>query len=135
MCAFQLNADVALHNGPNILAGGVISFQGWLLGIQSRYEMSINKLKVSLNKVAVEGSLKQIKIDLQDVSFAVGRKTPDYALHSFIKRSGAEFGASIYHRVNTFMELGAQFGWTMGERSATNFGLASRFTADTLKQI
>lgn len=101
----KINANLSLYGGPVLTISGVTSRQDWLLGVQSKLDLSTNEHKA--------------------FSVAFGRVTPDYALHSF-SNDGREFGASFFHKVHRNLELGAQLGWTIGDQG-TKFGLASKY--------
>jgi len=103
----KINGDVTLHNGPVFTLAGVITRQNWLFGAMGKFDLATN--------------------DWKSASFAFGRQTPWYTLHSFIN-DGREFGGSIYHRVHNNMELGAQLGWTNNDSNA-RFGLCSKYHA------
>jgi len=70
---------------------------------------------------------------LKDTSFAIGRKTPDYTIHTFTN-NGKEWGASLFHVARKDVELGAQLGWNIGDKNVS-FGLATKYRLNPLYVI
>uniref|UniRef100_A0A8C9CN61 Non-selective voltage-gated ion channel VDAC1 n=1 Tax=Phocoena sinus TaxID=42100 RepID=A0A8C9CN61_PHOSS len=60
-------------------------------------------------------------------NFAVGYKTDEYEfqLHTIVN-DGAEFGGSIYQKVNKKLETAVNLAWTAGN-SNTRFGIAAKY--------
>ena len=79
-------------------------------GVQTKFDISTNELK--------------------GTSFAFGRQTRDYTIHTFTN-DGKEFGASVFHAVHKNVELGAQLGWNVGDQNV-RFGLASKYRLNPL---
>jgi len=50
-------------------------------------------------------------------------------IYFFFSNDGAEFGGSLYQRINDDLEGGVNLAWTAGN-SATRFGLAAKYTLD-----
>lgn len=86
----QVTADVGVTSAPVINAAGVFSRDGWLIGAAATFDSSSNKLAAT--------------------SLAFGHSTPQYTLHSFVINS-TDFGASLYHKVASNVEVGTQLGW------------------------
>jgi len=101
----KVNTDLSVGGNQVLSVAGVAAHQGWLIGGQTKFDVSTNEVK--------------------NTSIAFGRDTPEYTLHSYTT-DGKEFGASWYHKVHKNLELGAQLGWTNGENS-TRFGLATKY--------
>uniref|UniRef100_A0A1I7W0Z8 Voltage-dependent anion-selective channel protein 3 n=1 Tax=Loa loa TaxID=7209 RepID=A0A1I7W0Z8_LOALO len=99
------NLDVGLDTGPQISFSGVTGLHGWLMGVQSAFDVSSSQLK--------------------SLSFAFGRVGTDYVLHSYVN-DAREFGGSFYHNVAQNLEIGAMFSWMTGEPGA-RFGLAMKY--------
>jgi hypothetical protein len=102
----KVNASVTLFGGPIVNLSGVLLLkQDWLAGVQTKFDVSTSELK--------------------GTSFAFGRQTRDYTIHTFTN-DGREFGASVFHVVHKNVELGAQLGWNVGDQNV-RFGLASKY--------
>jgi len=102
----KVNASVTLFGGPIVNLSGVLLLkQDWLAGVQTKFDVSTSELK--------------------GTSFAFGRQTRDYTIHTFTN-DGREFGASVFHAVHKNVELGAQLGWNVGDQNV-RFGLASKY--------
>lgn len=101
----KINADVTLNNGPVLTLAGVCSKNGWLAGVQGKFDLAANELR--------------------NTSVAFGYTTPEYTVHAY-SNDGREFGGSTYHKVHKNVELGAQLGWTVGDQG-TRFALASKY--------
>ncbi|VDN81591.1 unnamed protein product [Brugia pahangi] len=99
------NLDVGLDTGPHISFSGVTGLHGWLMGVQSAFDVSSSQVK--------------------SLSFAFGRVGTDYVLHSYVN-DAREFGGSFYHSVAHNLEIGAMFSWMTGEPGA-RFGLAMKY--------
>lgn len=97
--------DANLDPNPIVNAAVVAEHEGWLLGAHGGFDTKKNTLRSS--------------------GLALGRNQGDYSLHTYVN-DGSEYGGNLYHRVNGRLELGAQVGWTSGEK-ATNFGLAAKY--------
>uniref|UniRef100_A0AC34QY11 Vacuolar fusion protein MON1 homolog n=1 Tax=Panagrolaimus sp. JU765 TaxID=591449 RepID=A0AC34QY11_9BILA len=101
----KINTNMTIFNGPVLTLSGVALRQDWLIGVQTKLDLSTNENK--------------------GTSIAFGRVTPDYALHTY-SNDGREFGASLFHKVHRNLELGANLGWTVGDQG-TRFGLATKY--------
>ncbi|EJD76690.1 hypothetical protein LOAG_16447 [Loa loa] len=112
------NLDVGLDTGPQISFSGVTGLHGWLMGVQSAFDVSSSQLK--------------------SLSFAFGRVGTDYVLHSYVN-DAREFGVGkLISRPGNVMtsitlrgalknlEIGAMFSWMTGEPGA-RFGLAMKY--------
>lgn len=105
----NLNCDVDFDfAGPTIHGAAVLGYNGWLAGYQMSFDTSKSKLAKS--------------------NFAVGFTTDDFTLHTNVN-DGAEFGGSIYQRVNSDFETGVNLSWTAGT-NATRFALGAKYTPD-----
>jgi len=94
--------------GPTVNGALVLGYNGWLGGYQMSFDTSKSKLSKS--------------------NFAVGYSAGDFTLHTNVN-DGAEFGASIYQRVNDDLEAGVNLKWMAGS-SATIFGIGAKYTLD-----
>uniref|UniRef100_A0A915PUV1 Voltage-dependent anion-selective channel protein 3 n=1 Tax=Setaria digitata TaxID=48799 RepID=A0A915PUV1_9BILA len=99
------NLDVGLDTGPQVNFSAVTGLNGWLMGVQSAFDVPSSQLK--------------------SLSFAFGRVGKDYVLHSYVN-DAREFGGSFYHGVAHNLDIGAMFSWTTGEPGA-RFGLAMKY--------
>lgn len=68
------------------------------------------------------------KSKLTKSNFAVGYTAGDFTLHTNVN-DGAEFGGSIYQRVNSDLETGVSLSWTAGT-NLTRFALGAKYTVD-----
>ncbi|CCD71556.1 putative voltage-dependent anion-selective channel [Caenorhabditis elegans] len=101
----RVTADVGVTSAPVINAAGVFSRDGWLIGAAATFDSSSNKLAAT--------------------SLAFGHSTPQYTLHSFVINS-TDFGASLYHKVASNVEVGTQLGWKVGGNGA-DYALATKY--------
>lgn len=104
----KVNCDLGLDAGVLLNMSGVTEFRTWLIGVQTCFDTATSKLR--------------------NTNVAFGKIGPDYVIHSFVN-NGQEFGASLYHRAASNVELGAQLGWTVGDQS-TRFALATKYCPD-----
>uniref|UniRef100_A0A0K0DPF2 Voltage-dependent anion-selective channel protein 3 n=1 Tax=Angiostrongylus cantonensis TaxID=6313 RepID=A0A0K0DPF2_ANGCA len=101
----RITAELGLTASPIINTAGVFSRDGWLFGAAATFETATNKVATT--------------------SLAFGHQTSSYTLHSFVVNSN-DFGASLFHKVATNVEVGAMLGWKVGG-SGVEFGLASKY--------
>lgn len=102
----KINANMTLVGGPVLDVSGVTElYKDWMIGGQAKFDMYSNEVK--------------------STTVAIGRKTPDYTVHSFT--DGREIGASIYHKVHKNYEYGVQFGCKLGDKPNTVWGFASKY--------
>jgi len=94
--------------GPTVNGAAVVGYQGWLAGYQMAFDTS--------------------KSQLTKNNFAVGYSTDDFTLHTSVN-DGKEFGGSVYQKVSSELETGAQLSWHH-ETGATLFGFAAKYSAD-----
>lgn len=107
--ALTVNLDSTLDlAGPVINGATVASYKNWLVG----YQMSFNTAKSKLTKN----------------NFAVGFKNPDFILHTFAN-DGAEFGGSLYHKVNSDLESAVDLAWSAGSNT-TRFSIGCKYALD-----
>lgn len=105
----RLTSDATLDfAGPLVNAGIVAGHEGWLLGYSTGFDTARSKLTHH--------------------HLIFGRELGNYGVHTFVN-DGNEFGGTIYHKVNSRLELGANLGWTSGDQS-TRFGLAGKYQLD-----
>ena len=71
-----------------------------------------------------------LKFQLVSSSLALGHQTNEYTLHSFVVNS-TDFGASLYHKIASNVELGAQLGWKV---RTIFFNIAFSEYADALEK-
>ncbi|CAL2040310.1 hypothetical protein CAEBREN_05851 [Caenorhabditis brenneri] len=102
----RITADVGVTAAPVINASGVFARDGWLIGAAATFDSSSNKLAAT--------------------SLAFGHATPQYTLHSFVVNS-SDFGASLYHKVASNVEIGTQLGWKVGGNGA-DYALATKYS-------
>uniref|UniRef100_A0A8C0R318 Non-selective voltage-gated ion channel VDAC3 n=1 Tax=Canis lupus dingo TaxID=286419 RepID=A0A8C0R318_CANLU len=95
-------------SGPTIYGWAVLSFEGWLVGYQMNFDTTKSKLS-------------------QD-NFALGYKVADFQLHTNVN-DGAEFGGSIYQKVNGKIETSINLAWTASSNN-TRFGMAAKYKLD-----
>jgi len=101
----KLNANLTLIGGPVANLSGVYSHNGFLFGVNNKFDLSTNESKTT--------------------SVAFGYEHPFYTIHSYTN-DGREFGGSLYHRVHKNVELGAQLGWINGE-DKTSYAVGSTY--------
>ncbi|VDN01267.1 unnamed protein product [Thelazia callipaeda] len=99
------NLDIGLDTGPLMNLSAVTGSNGWLVGMQTAFDVSSSELK--------------------GVSFSLGKIGTDHVLHSFVN-DAREFGGSFFHSVTSNLKIGAMFGWANGEENA-RFGLAMKY--------
>ncbi|CAI2350922.1 unnamed protein product [Caenorhabditis sp. 36 PRJEB53466] len=102
----RITADVGVTSTPVINAAGVFARDGWLIGAAATFDSGSNKLA--------------------STSLAFGHSTPQYTLHSFVVNS-SDFGASLYHKVASNVEIGTQLGWKVGGNGA-DYALATKYS-------
>jgi len=102
----KVNADVNLDGGPVVNLSAVFGHGQWLLGLQSGLDVASNKLKAT--------------------NLSLGHQAGDYTVHTFMNNA-TELGCTVFHRPANNVELGAQLGWTIGDK-ATNFGIAAKYS-------
>ncbi|KAL5018910.1 hypothetical protein ScPMuIL_004632 [Solemya velum] len=106
----NLNCDVDFDfAGPTVHGAAVLGYNGWLAGYQMSFDSSKSKLTKS--------------------NFAVGYSTGDFTLHTNVN-DGAEFGGSVYQKVNDDLETGVSLSWTAGS-NATRFALGAKYILDS----
>uniref|UniRef100_A0A3Q3EPG7 Non-selective voltage-gated ion channel VDAC2 n=1 Tax=Labrus bergylta TaxID=56723 RepID=A0A3Q3EPG7_9LABR len=110
----NVGVDVDLDfAGPTIHGAGVAGYEGWLAGYQMTFDSAKSKMTQS--------------------NFAVGYKTGDFQLHTNVN-DGAEFGGSIYQKVNDNLETAVNLAWTAGN-NGTRFGIAAKYQLDSSASI
>ncbi|CAJ1080323.1 unnamed protein product [Xyrichtys novacula] len=110
----NVGVDVDLDfAGPTIHGAAVAGYEGWLAGYQMTFDSAKSKMTQS--------------------NFAVGYKTGDFQLHTNIN-DGAEFGGSIYQKVNDNLETAVNLAWTAGN-NGTRFGIAAKYQLDSSASI
>ncbi|VDL79557.1 unnamed protein product [Nippostrongylus brasiliensis] len=102
----RITADCSLTASPVINAAGVFSREGWLFGAAATFDTSTNKVA--------------------STSLAFGHQHGSYTLHSFVVNS-TDFGASLYHKVASNVELGTMLGWKVGG-SGADFAIATKYS-------
>ncbi|PIC34057.1 hypothetical protein B9Z55_013824 [Caenorhabditis nigoni] len=102
----RITADVGVTSAPVVNASGVFARDGWLIGAAATFDSQSNKLAAT--------------------SLAFGHSTPQYTLHSFVFNS-TDFGASLYHKVASNVEIGTQVGWKVGSNGA-DYALATKYS-------
>ncbi|CAH1794453.1 unnamed protein product [Owenia fusiformis] len=103
------NVDVDFDfAGPTVHGAGVLGYNGWLAGYQMSFDTS--KSKLSRN------------------NFSVGYSSGDFQLTTNVN-DGAEFGGSVYQKLNSNLETGVQLSWAAGS-NATKFSLAAKYTPE-----
>jgi len=109
--AVNVNSDVDLDYGGVIAKGGlVLSYQGWLAGVQLELDQSKNKLNRT--------------------NFAIGYEAPEFVLHTSLN-DGHEFSGSVYQKINDQLETGIQMGWSSSAaQSSTKFGMGCVYKLD-----
>ncbi|XP_050677059.1 voltage-dependent anion-selective channel isoform X2 [Leptidea sinapis] len=94
--------------GPIVDVGAVLSYQGWLAGVNSQFDTQ--KTKFSKNNIAL------------------GYQTKDFNVHTNVD-NGKEFGGSIYQKVSDKIECGVSMKWTTGTTD-TLFGVGVKTALD-----
>ncbi|XP_069125046.1 voltage-dependent anion-selective channel protein 2-like [Argopecten irradians] len=94
--------------GPTVHGAAVVGYNNFLAGYQMSFDTS--KSKLSKN------------------NFAFGYSSDDMTLHCNIN-DGAEFGGSVYNKVNSKLQTGVNLSWSAGN-SSTRLGLAAKYTLD-----
>ncbi|XP_065219159.1 voltage-dependent anion-selective channel-like [Planococcus citri] len=106
-----LRTDVDYKTGPAlhlISASGVFQYDGWFIGLLSKFDTKGSKLK--------------------SANLAFGCNFKEYAIHS--KMSDQElYNCNIYHRMNPFLETGVEFSCPK-ENDDTKFGICCKYTWD-----
>jgi len=107
--AATVNLDSSLDLGGPIVNGACVgSYKNWLLGYQMSFNSSTSKLTKN--------------------NFAIGFTNPDFILHTYAN-DGAEFGGSLYHKVNRNLEGAVDLGWSAGT-NATRLSIGCKYTLD-----
>ncbi|KAM7240006.1 hypothetical protein CapIbe_009501 [Capra ibex] len=65
------------------------------------------------------------KCKLSQNNFTLGYKAADFQLHTHVN-DGAEFGGSIYQKVNEKIEMSIHLVWTASSKN-THFGIAAKY--------
>ncbi|KAK0414575.1 hypothetical protein QR680_011507 [Steinernema hermaphroditum] len=102
----KVNADVSLEGGPVVNVAAVFGRSQWLIGVQSGFDVSTNKVKAT--------------------NVAIGHQGEDFTVHTFMNNA-SDLGCTVFHRPAKNVELGAQLGWTIGDKTTT-FGLATKYS-------
>ena len=68
------------------------------------------------------------KCKLSQNNFTLGYKAADFQLHTHVN-DGAEFGGSIYQKVNEKIEMSIHLVWTASSKN-THFGIAAKYKLD-----
>lgn len=117
-------------SGPVLNGAIVLGHQGWLAGYQ--YVYSTAKSALTKNSFAFGYKGKDFTL-FGNMSVIWSVKIVRWLLTSFslsISRNDAnEVGGSVYQRLNSRLETGAQIAWTSGTNQ-TRFALASKFQLD-----
>ncbi|XP_041066116.1 voltage-dependent anion-selective channel protein 3 isoform X1 [Carcharodon carcharias] len=95
--------------GPTIHCMAVLGYEGWLIGHQIAFDTAKSKLAQN--------------------NFSLGYKAGDFQLHTHVN-DGAEFGGSIYQKVNDKVETAVNLAWTAGSNN-TRFGIAAKYQIDS----
>ncbi|XP_056592708.1 voltage-dependent anion-selective channel protein 2-like [Triplophysa dalaica] len=103
----NLSCDVDFE-GPVVHSAAVLGFEGWLLGYQMAFDTAKSNLVLN--------------------NFALGYKTGDFQLHTNVN-DGAEFGGSVYQKVNDRLEMAITLAWTATSNN-TRFGVAAKYQLD-----
>lgn len=107
--ALSLNLDSTLDLGGPVVNGAcVASYKNWLVG----YQMSFDTAKSKLTKN----------------NFAVGFTNPDFILHTYAN-DGAEFGGSLFHKINPELEGAVDLAWSAGSNT-TRFSIGCKYALD-----
>ncbi|KAB7502838.1 Voltage-dependent anion-selective channel protein 2 [Armadillidium nasatum] len=105
----SLNLDSSLDLGGPVVNGACVgSYKNWLLGYQMSFDTSKSKLTKN--------------------NFAVGFTNPDFILHTYAN-DGAEFGGSLYHKVNRDLEGAVDLAWSAGSNT-TRFSIGCKYSLD-----
>lgn len=108
-----LDTDINI-TGPTLQGSTVVGCgDGWLAGYQFAFDTSNKALTKNNFAVGYTGSDMQVLLSAKDM---------------------AEFGASIYQKVQNGVQLGVQLSWTKGQ-NATSFGVASKYAIDSASSI
>ncbi|XP_032869576.1 voltage-dependent anion-selective channel protein 3 isoform X2 [Amblyraja radiata] len=94
--------------GPTIYSAAVFGYEGWIIGHQMAFDTAKSKLAQS--------------------NFSLGYRAGDFQLHTHVN-DGAEFGGSIYQKVNDKVETAVSLAWTAGSNN-TRFGIATKYQID-----
>ena len=90
--AVTVNLDSTLDlGGPLVNGSAVAYYKNWLLGYQMAFDTSKSKLTRN--------------------NFAIGFTQKDFVLHTYAL-DGAEFGGSLYHKINKDLEGAVDLGWS-----------------------
>lgn len=107
--AISVNLDSTLDlGGPVVNGAAVLSYKNWLVGYQMAFETAKSKLTKN--------------------NFAVGFTNPDFILHTYAN-DGAEFGGSLYHKINPELEGSVDLAWSAGSNT-TRFAIGCKFALD-----
>jgi len=102
-----LNADMDMALSA-INASAVVGHKGWLAGYQTSFDIG--------------------KSALVKNNFGLGYSAGDFVLHTSVA-NGAEFGASVYQKVNKGLETGVSLGWSSAN-STTTFGIGAKYVLE-----
>ncbi|TOF71708.1 hypothetical protein CGJ15_27840, partial [Vibrio parahaemolyticus] len=61
-------------------------------------------------------------------NFAVGFTNPDFILHTYAN-DGAEFGGSLFHKINPDLEGAVDLAWSAGSNT-TRFSIGCKYSLD-----
>ncbi|XP_051539883.1 voltage-dependent anion-selective channel protein 2-like [Myxocyprinus asiaticus] len=103
----NLSCDIDFE-GPVVHSSAVLGYEGWLLGYQMAFDTGKSKLVQN--------------------NFALGYKAGDFLLHTSVN-DGAEFGGSVYQKLNDQLETAVTLAWTAGSNN-TRFGVAAKYQLD-----
>lgn len=104
--AARITGEVGLTVHPVFNTAAVFRREGWLFGASASFDTATNKVS--------------------STTLAFGHETTSYTLHSFVENS-TRFGASLYHKAATNVELGTALGWKMGTRGA-DFAIGAKYS-------
>lgn len=103
----QLDSTLDL-GGPLVNGAAVAYYKNWLVGYQMAFDTS--KSKLTKNNVAV------------------GFTSKDFILHTFAN-DGAEFGGSLYHKVNKDLDAAVDLGWSANSNTS-RFSIGCKYALD-----
>lgn len=108
--ALTLNLDSTLNlkAGPIMNGAAVAYYKNWLLGYQMAFDTSKSKLTKN--------------------NFAVGFIQKDFILHTYAN-DGAEFGGSLYHKINRDLEGAVDLGWSANSNT-TRCAIGCKYNLD-----
>lgn len=105
--AFNSDADFKTAT-PLITASGVLHYNGWLVGLLSKFDTKDSKLKSN--------------------NLALGYTTKEFVIHTNVS-DGKLYSGHIYQKVNPFLETGIELAWS-SENNDTKFGLGCKYAWD-----